>query len=86
MCVCAYVCAIGLIVYVVAGDAYEEPRLTCWFGELPYTYARSTMASNTQVEPAHTATHTFLEVCAISIGFFLSLTAPHPSLSGTLCC
>ncbi|KAK0153385.1 Alpha-ketoglutarate-dependent dioxygenase alkB 3 [Merluccius polli] len=33
------------------GDAYEEPRLTCWFGELPYTYARSTMASNTQWNP-----------------------------------
>ena len=32
-----------------AGKAYEEPRLTCWYGELPYTYARSTMAANTQV-------------------------------------
>lgn len=33
------------------GDAYEEPRLTCWFGELPYTYARSTLAPNTQWSP-----------------------------------
>ncbi|KAM6973357.1 alpha-ketoglutarate-dependent dioxygenase alkB homolog 3 [Aplochiton taeniatus] len=33
------------------GDAYEEPRLTCWFGELPYTYARSTLEANTQWPP-----------------------------------
>ncbi|CAK6954484.1 alpha-ketoglutarate-dependent dioxygenase alkB homolog 3 [Scomber scombrus] len=33
------------------GDAYEEPRLTCWYGELPYTYARSTMAANNQWHP-----------------------------------
>ncbi|XP_014916017.1 alpha-ketoglutarate-dependent dioxygenase alkB homolog 3 isoform X1 [Poecilia latipinna] len=33
------------------GEAYEEPRLTCWFGELPYTYSRSTMAANTQWHP-----------------------------------
>ncbi|XP_021172073.1 alpha-ketoglutarate-dependent dioxygenase alkB homolog 3 isoform X2 [Fundulus heteroclitus] len=33
------------------GEAYEEPRLTCWYGELPYTYARSTMAANTQWHP-----------------------------------
>ncbi|XP_061678468.1 alpha-ketoglutarate-dependent dioxygenase alkB homolog 3 isoform X2 [Syngnathoides biaculeatus] len=33
------------------GEAYAEPRLTCWFGELPYTYARSTMAANTQWHP-----------------------------------
>ncbi|XP_049579703.1 alpha-ketoglutarate-dependent dioxygenase alkB homolog 3 [Syngnathus scovelli] len=32
-------------------EAYEEPRLTCWFGELPYTYARSTMAANTKWHP-----------------------------------
>lgn len=38
-----------LFVCIVAGEAYEEPRLTCWYGELPYTYARSTMAANTQV-------------------------------------
>uniref|UniRef100_H3CYF7 Alpha-ketoglutarate-dependent dioxygenase alkB homolog 3 n=1 Tax=Tetraodon nigroviridis TaxID=99883 RepID=H3CYF7_TETNG len=30
------------------GEAYEEPRLTCWYGELPYTYSRSTMAANAQ--------------------------------------
>ncbi|XP_072242445.1 alpha-ketoglutarate-dependent dioxygenase alkB homolog 3 isoform X2 [Leuresthes tenuis] len=29
-------------------EAYEEPRLTCWYGELPYTYARSTMPANAQ--------------------------------------
>ncbi|KAM8891714.1 alpha-ketoglutarate-dependent dioxygenase alkB homolog 3 isoform 2-T2 [Spinachia spinachia] len=34
------------------GDAYEEPRLTCWFGALPYTYARSTLAANTQWHPS----------------------------------
>lgn len=33
------------------GEAYEEPRLTCWYGELPYTYARSTMAANPQWPP-----------------------------------
>ncbi|XP_034390235.1 alpha-ketoglutarate-dependent dioxygenase alkB homolog 3 isoform X1 [Cyclopterus lumpus] len=33
------------------GEAYGEPRLTCWFGELPYTYARSTMAANAQWHP-----------------------------------
>lgn len=33
------------------GEGYEEPRLTCWFGELPYTYARSTMDANTQWHP-----------------------------------
>uniref|UniRef100_A0A3Q4HGY8 Alpha-ketoglutarate-dependent dioxygenase alkB homolog 3 n=1 Tax=Neolamprologus brichardi TaxID=32507 RepID=A0A3Q4HGY8_NEOBR len=33
------------------GEAYEEPRLTCWYGELPYTYARSTMAANMQWHP-----------------------------------
>ncbi|KAM3870118.1 alpha-ketoglutarate-dependent dioxygenase alkB homolog 3 [Diretmus argenteus] len=33
------------------GEGYEEPRLTCWYGELPYTYSRSTMAANTQWHP-----------------------------------
>ncbi|XP_022067457.1 alpha-ketoglutarate-dependent dioxygenase alkB homolog 3 [Acanthochromis polyacanthus] len=33
------------------GEAYEEPRLTCWYGQLPYTYACSTMAANTQWHP-----------------------------------
>ena len=58
VCVCACVCLrvsdIYNIVYVVPGDGYEEPRLTCWFGELPYTYANSTMAANTQVERTQT--------------------------------
>ncbi len=34
---------------VGAGEAYDEPRLTCWYGALPYTYSRSTMAANAQV-------------------------------------
>ncbi|XP_061576702.1 alpha-ketoglutarate-dependent dioxygenase alkB homolog 3 [Cololabis saira] len=33
------------------GEAYQEPRLTCWFGELPYTYAGSTLAANAQWHP-----------------------------------
>lgn len=33
------------------GEAYEEPRLTCWYGELPYTYAHSTLDANTQWHP-----------------------------------
>ncbi|KAF0040525.1 hypothetical protein F2P81_006423 [Scophthalmus maximus] len=37
--------------YCNAGEAYDEPRLTCWYGELAYTYARSTMAANTQWHP-----------------------------------
>ncbi|MCI4381886.1 hypothetical protein PGIGA_G00257250 [Pangasianodon gigas] len=34
--------------YGMMGEAYEEPRLTCWYGELPYTYSRSTMQANPQ--------------------------------------
>lgn len=30
------------------GESYQEPRLTCWFGDLPYTYSHSTMKANTQ--------------------------------------
>lgn len=30
------------------GQAYEEPRLTCWYGELPYTYSNSTLQPNSQ--------------------------------------
>lgn len=33
------------------GEPYEEPRLTCWFGDLPYTYSHSTMKANTQWPP-----------------------------------
>ncbi|XP_035252643.1 alpha-ketoglutarate-dependent dioxygenase alkB homolog 3 isoform X3 [Anguilla anguilla] len=33
---------------VSPGQAYEEPRLTCWYGELPYTYSNSTLQPNTQ--------------------------------------
>ncbi|XP_062858665.1 alpha-ketoglutarate-dependent dioxygenase alkB homolog 3 [Trichomycterus rosablanca] len=37
--------------YGTMGEAYEEPRLTCWYGELPYTYSRSTMQVNPQWHP-----------------------------------
>uniref|UniRef100_A0A8C2IH48 AlkB homolog 3, alpha-ketoglutarate-dependent dioxygenase n=1 Tax=Cyprinus carpio TaxID=7962 RepID=A0A8C2IH48_CYPCA len=40
--------------YRMMGDAYEEPRLTCWYGELPYTYSRSTMQANAQWHPVLT--------------------------------
>lgn len=33
------------------GEAYVEPRLTCWYGELPYTYSNSTMQANSQWHP-----------------------------------
>ncbi|XP_041132366.1 alpha-ketoglutarate-dependent dioxygenase alkB homolog 3 isoform X1 [Polyodon spathula] len=36
------------------GESYEEPRLTCWFGELPYTYSHSTLQPNTQWHPVLT--------------------------------
>lgn len=39
------------------GEAYEEPRLTCWYGELSYTYAHSTMTANTQVTASETKRH-----------------------------
>uniref|UniRef100_A0A8C5N3J8 Alpha-ketoglutarate-dependent dioxygenase alkB homolog 3 n=1 Tax=Leptobrachium leishanense TaxID=445787 RepID=A0A8C5N3J8_9ANUR len=31
--------------------SYQEPRLTCWFGEIPYTYSRSTMQANPHWHP-----------------------------------
>ncbi|KAM4721684.1 alpha-ketoglutarate-dependent dioxygenase alkB homolog 3 [Rhinophrynus dorsalis] len=31
--------------------SYQEPRLTCWYGELPYTYSRSTMQPNPHWHP-----------------------------------
>ncbi|XP_053304526.1 alpha-ketoglutarate-dependent dioxygenase alkB homolog 3 [Spea bombifrons] len=30
---------------------YQEPRLTCWYGEIPYTYSRSTMQANPHWHP-----------------------------------
>lgn len=36
-------------VFPGSGGAYDEPRLTCWYGELPYTYSHSTMQANPQV-------------------------------------
>lgn len=29
--------------------SYDEPRLTAWYGELPYTYSRLTMKANADV-------------------------------------
>lgn len=37
--------------YRLMGEAYEEPRLTCWFGELPYMYSRSTLNANPEWHP-----------------------------------
>ncbi|KAM8940205.1 alpha-ketoglutarate-dependent dioxygenase alkB homolog 3 isoform 2-T2 [Pelodytes ibericus] len=31
--------------------SYQEPRLTCWYGEIPYTYSRSTMKPNPHWHP-----------------------------------
>ncbi|XP_025890517.1 alpha-ketoglutarate-dependent dioxygenase alkB homolog 3 [Nothoprocta perdicaria] len=31
--------------------SFEEPRLTCWYGELPYTYSRLTMQPNPNWHP-----------------------------------
>ncbi|MBN3326627.1 ALKB3 dioxygenase, partial [Atractosteus spatula] len=33
------------------GVLYDEPRLTCWFGELPYTYSNSTLQANPEWHP-----------------------------------
>ncbi|PIO15398.1 hypothetical protein AB205_0088180, partial [Aquarana catesbeiana] len=30
---------------------YQEPRLTCWYGEVPYTYSKSTMQANPHWHP-----------------------------------
>ncbi|KAG8550506.1 hypothetical protein GDO81_024739 [Engystomops pustulosus] len=30
---------------------YQEPRLTCWYGEVPYTYSRSTLQPNPHWHP-----------------------------------
>lgn len=43
------------------GEAYEEPRLTCWYGELPYTYANSTMQANPQWHPTLTSLRSLIE-------------------------
>ncbi|XP_053497018.1 alpha-ketoglutarate-dependent dioxygenase alkB homolog 3 isoform X4 [Ictalurus furcatus] len=37
--------------YGMMGEAYVEPRLTCWYGELPYTYSHSTMQANPEWHP-----------------------------------
>ncbi|KAF7702018.1 alpha-ketoglutarate-dependent dioxygenase alkB homolog 3 isoform X2 [Silurus meridionalis] len=37
--------------YGMMGEAYEEPRLTCWYGVLPYTYSGSMMQANPQWHP-----------------------------------
>ncbi|XP_041965499.1 alpha-ketoglutarate-dependent dioxygenase alkB homolog 3 isoform X2 [Alosa sapidissima] len=33
------------------GESYEEPRLTCWYGELPYTYSNSTLQAKAEWHP-----------------------------------
>lgn len=33
------------------GHSYQEPRLTAWYGELPYTYSNSTMQPNPHWHP-----------------------------------
>ncbi|KAG8438374.1 hypothetical protein GDO86_008888 [Hymenochirus boettgeri] len=30
---------------------YQQPRLTCWYGEVPYTYSRSTLQANSHWHP-----------------------------------
>ncbi|XP_051548900.1 alpha-ketoglutarate-dependent dioxygenase alkB homolog 3-like [Myxocyprinus asiaticus] len=47
--------------YRMMGDAYEEPRLTCWYGELPYTYSRSTMDANPEWHPVLTTLRRAIE-------------------------
>ncbi|KAM9754637.1 alpha-ketoglutarate-dependent dioxygenase alkB homolog 3 isoform 3-T3 [Menidia menidia] len=47
------------------GEAYEEPRLTCWYGELPYTYARSTMPANMQEDNGD---YTYVERIRVPLG------------------
>ncbi|XP_061078499.1 alpha-ketoglutarate-dependent dioxygenase alkB homolog 3 [Conger conger] len=37
--------------FCFSGQAYLEPRLTCWYGELPYTYSNSTLQANSQWPP-----------------------------------
>ncbi|XP_028815060.1 alpha-ketoglutarate-dependent dioxygenase alkB homolog 3 [Denticeps clupeoides] len=43
------------------GEAYEEPRLTCWYGELPYTYSNSTLTANPEWHPALSSLRASLE-------------------------
>ncbi|XP_048401734.1 alpha-ketoglutarate-dependent dioxygenase alkB homolog 3 isoform X3 [Stegostoma tigrinum] len=33
------------------GRSYQEPRLTAWYGDLPYTYSRTAMKSNPHWHP-----------------------------------
>ncbi|XP_010149528.1 PREDICTED: alpha-ketoglutarate-dependent dioxygenase alkB homolog 3-like, partial [Eurypyga helias] len=36
----------GQRTHIRQGVSFEEPRLTSWYGELPYTYSRITMQPN----------------------------------------
>ncbi|NWU94472.1 ALKB3 dioxygenase, partial [Upupa epops] len=36
----------GQRTHVRQDGSFEEPRLTCWYGELPYTYSRLTLPPN----------------------------------------
>ncbi|KAK6309339.1 hypothetical protein J4Q44_G00208020 [Coregonus suidteri] len=44
-----------------SGEAYEEPRLTCWYGEMLYTCACSAMEANTQWHPLLVTLHSAVE-------------------------
>lgn len=35
--------------FLFSEGSFEEPRLTSWYGELPYTYSRITMQPNPHV-------------------------------------
>ncbi|XP_040458058.1 alpha-ketoglutarate-dependent dioxygenase alkB homolog 3 isoform X3 [Falco naumanni] len=41
----------GQRTHVRQGVSFEEPRLTSWYGELPYTYSRITMQPNPNWHP-----------------------------------
>ncbi|NXH19503.1 ALKB3 dioxygenase, partial [Bucco capensis] len=41
----------GQRTHIRQGVSFEEPRLTCWYGELPYTYSRVTMQPNPNWHP-----------------------------------
>ncbi|KAL4622666.1 hypothetical protein GN956_G20172 [Arapaima gigas] len=46
------------------GQSYDEPRLTCWYGELPYTYSNSTLQANAQWHPLLLQLRTAIEKVA----------------------
>lgn len=38
-----------VVLFVFLDLTYEEPRLTAWYGELPYAYSRLTLQPNPNV-------------------------------------